>query len=131
MPCAAAEDERLAVELLEAAPGAAPVLDTTTPSELKPARSALLSRILAAAAVRAPPDGSRATPTMIGLASRGRKSAILRAGSQSPCFFTTRGANACSGARSGLWVSANDLSTTSTKYSNPFSSGFGLGRTAL
>src|SRR2546426_1368267 len=130
-PACAAADVPLAVEVPDAAPGAAPVLETITPSELKPVSSTLLSSALAATALRTLPAGLRAMPTTIGFPSRGRKRAILRAGSQSSCFFTTRGLNACSGARSGLCDSANALSMTSTKYSNPFSSGFGLGRTAL
>ncbi|PYQ10332.1 MAG: hypothetical protein DMF83_00305 [Acidobacteria bacterium] len=130
-PACAVADVPLDVELPDAAPGAAPVLETITPSELKPVRSAWLSSALAATALKTRPAGLRAMPTTIGFPSRGRKRAILRAGSQSACFFTTRGVNACSGARSGLCDSANALSMTSTKYSNPFSSGFGLGRTAL
>src|SRR6185295_16029439 len=46
-PAAPLADVLPAVEVLAEAPGAAPVLDTTTPSELKPASSALLSSTLA------------------------------------------------------------------------------------
>src|SRR5262245_1214124 len=81
----------LAVELPAEALGAAPVLEMTTPSELKPARAALPSSTFAAAELRMPPEGSRAIPITIGWRALVRKRASLRSRSQCCCFFTTRG----------------------------------------